>query len=233
MEEWQLVNHNWRRHKSTEKETKNTESVGDSSSSTSEESEQNGNGKEIKYSVNNVPVLLINKENIDWEGLLKEAEQMYSSWSTIVIDLNSINARNEDILSFGSNLDNLIINLKQQNKLESAISLANMYSLLPEYINKVEGNSQNYYMTKIKAGVLKAYATIEDEEWDIVSEGLTESNNNMDSLLNSELMLNNSKQNTIEEIYVLLKELTKTANQKEKDLFILKYVNLMETIEKI
>ena len=131
-------------------------------------------------------------------------------------------------MNFGNNLDNLIINLKNNNKEQSLICLANMYSLLPEYINSVQGNSQQYHLIKINAGVLKAYATIYSDKWDVVNEGLTEANNNIESLINSELMLNNPDQNKIQEIYVLLKELTKTAKNQDKDMFLLKYVKLME-----
>ena len=41
-------------------------------------------------------------------------------------------------------------------------------------------------------------------------------------------VLNNPDQNKIQEIYVLLKELTKTAKNQDKDMFLLKYVKLME-----
>lgn len=192
---------------------------------------QNSNTNEIEYLVKNTPVVLVDRENINWENLLKTAERLYSSWTTIIIDLNSVNIQNENILNFSSNLDNLILNLKNNNKQQSLVSLANMYSLLPEYIDSVNGITEKYYISKLKAGVLKAYATIEYEKWDIVNEGMQEASNAITSLINSEIMLNNKHQSKIEETYVLLKELEKTANNKEIDMFMLKYVALMEKID--
>ena len=106
-----------------------------------------------------------------------------------------------------------------------------MYSLLPEYIDSVNGISEQYYILKLKSGVLKAYATIEYEKWDIVNDGMQEASDATTSLINSEIMFNNKHQSKIEETYVLLKELEKTANNKEKDMFMLKYVTLMEKID--
>lgn len=209
-----------------------TESGSSDSGGSKGKENSNGNSKnntsDTEYEVQDTPIMLTNKNNIHWKSLIKTSEQLYSSWTTIVIDLNSINISNENILNFGNNLDNLIINLKNNNKEQSLICLANMYSLLPEYINSVQGNSQQYHLIKINAGVLKAYATIYSDKWDVVNEGLTEANNSIESLINSELMLNNPDQNKIQEIYVLLKELTKTAKNQDKDMFLLKYVKLME-----
>ena len=206
---------------------------GEQSENASSEKNQkeDSNTNEIEYLVKDIPVVLVDRENINWENLVKTAERLYSSWATIIIDLNSVNIQNENILNFSSNLDNLILNLKNNNKQQSLVSLANMYSLLPEYIDSVNGISEQYYILKLKSGVLKAYATIEYEKWDIVNAGMQEASDATTSLINSEIMFNNKHQSKIEETYVLLKELEKTANNKEKDMFMLKYVTLMEKID--
>lgn len=214
-----------------EESSSNSEEQSSSSGESDNEQKKNSNTNKIEYFVKDTPIVLVDKEQVNWDNLLQNAERLYSSWTTIVIDLNSLNVQNENIINFGTNLDNLIVNLKNNNKQQALICAANMYSLLPEYMNAAKEKNEDFYVLKITAGVLKAYATVEYDKGDTVNEGLTEADNAINALINSEIMLNNKNQSKIQETYVLLKELIKTANQKEKDVFILKYVTLMQKID--
>ena len=75
---------------------------GEQSENASSEKNQkeDSNTNEIEYLVKDIPVVLVDRENINWENLVKTAERLYSSWATIIIDLNSVNIQNENILNF-------------------------------------------------------------------------------------------------------------------------------------
>ena len=88
-------------------------------------------------------MLLRNTSDIDWNELQNQAENLYKSWTTITLDLNTMNVTSDDILAYNTNIDNLMVSLKEKNKVNSAICLANMYSLIPNILMKFRVIQQN------------------------------------------------------------------------------------------
>ena len=88
-------------------EKESSDSQGSSVSSKNSEGEK---GKNIeKYYIENNSILLRNTNSIDWNDLAIQAEDLYNSWTTITLDLNTLNVSNENVLSYNTNLDNLIL----------------------------------------------------------------------------------------------------------------------------
>ena len=119
-------------------EGKNNSKTSDSqqqedSSSNSKTDETSSTGTDTKntksFSLDDNSILLRDNTNVDWSALESEAENLFTAWSTIILDLNSLSISNEDILAYNSNLDSLLKALKDNDKANSAISLANLYSL--------------------------------------------------------------------------------------------------------
>ena len=54
-----------------------------------------------------------------------------------------MNVTSDDILAYNTNIDNLMVSLKEKNKVNSAICLANMYSLIPNILMKFRVIQQN------------------------------------------------------------------------------------------
>ncbi len=200
-------------------------------SSQSEASSSSSKEETSEYEEKNVPILLTDSNDVDWDTILKQAETLYNSWATITIDLNSINVSSENIFGFSENLDNLIISLKNKEKEQALINASNIYNYIPEYLNAAEGATENYYELKIKAGVLKAYANVETENWNEALIGINSANEQINNLVNSELMINNSNQSKIEETYILVNETAKAVSDKQKDMFKFKYIMLMRKIK--
>ena len=110
-----------------------------------------------KYQIQNNAVLLRNTSDIDWNELQNQAENLYKSWTTITLDLNTMNVTSENILAYNTNLDNLMVSLKEKNKVNSAICLANMYSLIPKYTNEISSDTAKSKLENVKSNIIFAY----------------------------------------------------------------------------
>ena len=160
-------------------EGKNNSKTSDSqqqedSSSNSKTDETSSTGTDTKntksFSLDDNSILLRDNTNVDWSALESEAENLFTAWSTIILDLNSLSISNEDILAYNSNLDSLLKALKDNDKANSAISLANLYSLNSKYINESSKNDESKKLAYIKSNVISAYSLVTAEKWEQVNQ---------------------------------------------------------------
>lgn len=186
-----------------------------------------------KYQIQNNAVLLRNTSNIDWNELQNQAENLYKSWTTITLDLNTMNVTSEDILAYNTNLDNLMISLKEKNKVNSAICLANMYSLIPKYTNEISNDTAKSKLENVKSNIIFAYSIVETNRWDDVLKLLGQAETDLTELMTMKENLSTIRKSKINKAYVLLKELIKSSNDKNVDIFYLKYINLMEELDNL
>ena len=77
-----------------------------------------------------------------------------------------------------------------------------------------------------------AYSIIENNDFASVGNYLADAEKIITANLNSANIKQNER-NTLNKSYVLLKELIKSVNDRNIDLFYLKYVNLMEELDNI
>lgn len=202
-----------------------SESAGDSSSSKSKKIE--------KYYIEDNTVLLRDTSKIDWNDLESQAENLYDSWTTITLDLNTMNVSSDDILAYNTNLDNLLMSIKDKNKVNSAICLANLYSLVPKYMSETQKDESKLKIENIKSNIVSAYSLVETNKWDDIIKLLGNAETDLTTFINSAHNLPYTKQAKINKTYVLLKELIKSSNEKNADLFYLKYINLIQELENI
>ena len=186
-----------------------------------------------KYQIQNNAVLLRNTSNIDWNELQNQAENLYKSWTTITLDLNTMNVTSDDILAYNTNLDNLMISLKEKNKVNSAICLANMYSLIPKYTNEISNDTAKSKLENVKSNIIFAYSIVETNRWDDVLKLLGQAETDLTELMTMKENLSTIRKSKINKAYVLLKELIKSSNDKNVDIFYLKYINLMEELDNL
>ena len=186
-----------------------------------------------KYQIQNNAVLLRNTSDIDWNELQNQAENLYKSWTTITLDLNTMNVTSEDILAYNTNLDNLIVSLKEKNKVNSAICLANMYSLIPKYTNEISRDTAKSKLENVKSNIIFAYSIVETDRWDDVLKLLGQAETDLTELMTMKENLSAIRKPKINKAYVLLKELIKSSNDKNVDIFYLKYINLIEELDNL
>ncbi len=187
----------------------------------------NSQSSEEKYSIQNNSIMLRDTSSIDWANLETMAENLYSAWLTVEIDLASANVSSKNILAYNENLDNLLTSIKNKDKTNSEICLANLCNLVIAYMEETSSNTEKLNIEKIKSNIVSAYALVETGNWDDVSKMLATAENNMTDLINSYVSPDESKQTKINKCYVLLKELIKSCNEKDLDTFYLKYAVLI------
>lgn len=212
---------------------KQEESTSSSSKSTEDSNSNNKNQNIEKYYIEDNSVLLRDTNTIDWNDLENQAENLYDSWATITLDLNAMNVSSDDILSYNTNLDNLLLSIKDQNKVNSAICLANLYSLVPKYMSETLEDEKKIQIENVKSSIVSAYSIVDTGKWDDIINLLGNAENELKVFINSSNDLSSIKQAKVNKSYVLLKELIKTSNEKNTDLFYLKYINLIQELENI
>lgn len=216
--------------------TSDSQQQGDSSSN-SKTDETSSTGTDTKntksFSLDDNSILLRDNTNVDWSALESEAENLFTAWSTIILDLNSLSISNEDILAYNSNLDSLLKALKDNDKANSAISLANLYSLNSKYINESSKNDESKKLAYIKSNVISAYSLVTAEKWEQVNQLLDQAEKGLLDVINTSGNTEERKQTKINKSYVMLKELIKTSNEKNAEIFYLKYINLIKELNNI
>lgn len=175
-------------------------------------------------------ILVINKDEIDWNTIKSEIELMYSTWNSILLDLYNLDIENENILGFSQELDNVVLAAKLEDKQKTLETLANIYSYLPKYMDKISTEESAKNILQTKANVMKAYALIEQENWDEVQNQINLADNAYAKVTNDVQYIEN-KQGEVSKVYVLIKELKNSINVKDKDIFYIKYKNLMNSID--
>lgn len=212
-------------------ESSKEENSSDNSNSGESSGENNGTSKSIKVlQMQPSNILVIDKDDIDWMTIKSETETIYSSWNSILLDLYSINLNKEDILGFSKSLDNAILLIKAQDKQGSLEALANLYSYLPKYVNELPIEESKKNIMRAKNNVMNAYAYVNKEAWNEVQNQINEADMAYKKVLNDVNYIKDNQQK-VEKIYVSLNELKNSINLQDKDIFYIKYKNLINSIQ--
>lgn len=231
---------------SEEKGQKGSSESGDSSSSSdsskqdtsssekgqekaSQNSSQQSQEQEFsKYSINQKNVLTTENTNIDWDCIKNSVENLYPTWTTIMIDLHSANVKNEDILGFSENLNSLIVYIGQEDKLKTISTLLNLYNYIPEYAKQAVKDTKKTNLIYTRLYVANSYVLSEEEKWDEMKEKINKAQEYYSGIINS--INDKNSQNKISQIYVSLNETNSAINYKDKKLYYIKYIDLMEKL---
>ena len=203
---------------------------GDSSSeqgnNTSSSTEDN---KKFELKANGV---LNNSEQIDWDNIKGEIENLYTIIPTVTMDLYGININQEDILSFNKEFDNLALVVKDENKEKTLEELSKIYDYIPKFAKNATNDELYKKLLETKANIFKAYSKLDSEKWDEISNDISNGINIYSQLL-TDTNIDNKKQYSINRIYIMINELRNSANIKDKTVFLIKYKNLVEEIDNI
>lgn len=186
----------------------------------------------IKYELKQDSVLTANDKPIDWDYIKTNSELLYSNWARTVLDLHSLNVDNQDILSFGSNLDNLIIAAKNENKIEILRVISILYSYIPKFEEKYSNDTKNIFLQYTKYYVLNSYFLVEENNWSKIRESLEVARNYFSNIINT-VSEDKNNQNKISKVYVLLNELNNSIRIQDKEVFYIKYKTLMDDLSNL
>ena len=217
---------------STEESDNETSGVTKNSDQTQIEADSSSTDNETKTSIhqlNTVGILTSNKDS-NWESLKAEIEILYSSWNTIILDLYKLNINSEDILQFSTVLDRATLSIREENKQDSLAALSDLYSYIPVYLQSYSTNDKEINIQRTKANVMKAYSVVDSENWNEVTVQITNAETSYLNVLNG-----NTKEDDydINKGYILLKELQNSVNEKDNDIFYIKYKNLIEKLNNL
>lgn len=175
--------------------------------------------------------ILTSDRNIDWTSCKNEVELIYTSISTITLDLYKLNVGQEDILNFNKELDNLTVSLEEENKQATLDNLVKIYEYIPKFSENI---TDTLYKTVLqtKLNVFKAYSKLDAKDWEGINTNITDAINVYSSLLtNAEVEA--TKQSSINKGYVMLNELKNAVNIQNDSVFLIKYKNLLEEINNL
>ena len=196
------------------------------SSQSSEESKENQN-YEMKLSG-----VLTNNSDINWENLKNEVEILYSAIPSLTIDLYKININKEKITNFNQEYDNLMKAIKEENKQNALDALANLYNYLPDFIENSTDDTNKKILIRTKNNIFKSYSLLDKNDWNAITENVNLANQEFTKILTNS-QSSNKNQYIINKAYVQINELQNSTQTKEKEIFLIKYKNLLEELENI
>ncbi len=205
-----------------------------SQSSGGSDSEQTGEEKEssqTKYTLEKTSTLSNSSKEINWDKIKSEVEILYSVIPTTTLDLYSLNIDQNEILQFNKDLDNLTSSVKNEDKEKTLERLSKLYGYLPKYLEKIYENETYTNIVKTKSYVVSAYSIVDTENWNQISEYVKKAIESYSSVLNN--ITTDSKTYNVNKGYILLNELQNAVNMKDKEIFLIKYKNLLEEFNSI
>lgn len=207
-------------------------SSGQSSSSSSSKSEQESSEiskenyiSETEMEKNNI--LDINNEAIDWKTIKEKIETLNISWSIVMIDLGNNNVSEDNLVAFTTTLNKTIIDIKNENKENSLNNIINLYSYIPSFLSEISADNYTQNIEKTKHQLLTAYSAASQEDWNTVDLKISEAQNTFLNILNEEEYIENYK---LKKITTLLNDIQYSIPNNDKELFFLKYKNLIQTL---
>ncbi len=197
------------------------------SSSNNTQTENSGESYEMKASG-----ILTSNRDIDWTSCKNELELIYTSMSTITLDLYSLNVGQEDILNFNQQMDNLTASIEEENKQVVLDNLVILYTYIPKFAQTVVDDTLYKTVLETKLNVFNAYAKLDTGDWDGMNTNITDAITTYSSLLtNAEIEAN--KQAGVNKGYVMLNELKNAVTSQNSSVFLIKYKNLLEEINNL
>lgn len=222
---------NEQQNQSSAQDTQASESLSQEGGKTQSSSQNSGNSSQTQsiMTMEKNGVLTSRGKDTDWNLLKGILESLYSSWSTIALDMNGLSISSEDILSFNTFLNDATKSAKDENKKETMNNLLKLYALLPKYsANTTDDIFTNLLDTKVQ--VLNAYVLTEDQNWDEINKRLDNALTEYGSIINN-VEINSKNSVVVSQTYILLKELQRSTETKDIDIFYINYKNFMQEIQ--
>ena len=114
--------------------------------------------------INPKSILTRDRDDVDWQYINTALEEINNSWTIITIDLKSIDVPSDDLLEFSNNMDTALKYTNANDKTNSLISLANLYSMVPSYENSYSRDTKNIELKYVKSDIISSYALLDTRE---------------------------------------------------------------------
>ncbi len=172
--------------------------------------------------------ILGKKVIINWEDLKNRIEKLYTAWTTISIDLKSVGVEDKTLNEFANHIDNLAVAIKNENAYNTMDSIIQLYDFLPKFVERYDAvNERNVLDSKYKLIYCYKYATMED--WEKLEEYINSLKMSF-SNISSQKEEYKGREKNIENANVIINEIGNSSSIKDKDVFFIKYKNLMQEL---
>lgn len=207
---------------------KSGDSKKDGSSGSSEKSNENMQENKKKYNIEEKGILTRDTE-VNWKQIKNETEKMYTSLYPVILDLYKTNINKEEITNFNREFDKLTKAINDENKKDTLKELSSLYDYLPKFVEKCTDDEKENVVIKTKNDIFRAYSILDEEDWENISDYANDAIQDFSKLAESSEIKKNKY--NINKAYIMLKELQGAIELKEKDIFLIKYKNLLEELE--
>ena len=170
--------------------------------------------------------LLIDGLRVDWNKMQEPIKEIYSSWNSIIIDLNNLQIKNLDLINFGKKVDEISIYINEKNTNNVLLSISDLYSLLAIYTNSYNSNVDIKTKINSKYYLIKAYSLTNTDNWVLINENIAKAEK-----INLDYITNIDNNYNISRIYVSIKELENSINLKNKEIFKMKLNIVLEKLD--
>ncbi len=176
--------------------------------------------------------ILTKTEDINWEHVKTEVENLYTSIPTITLDLYQMQIPRENILAFNQEFDKLTISVKEENKENTLFELSNIYNYIPTFVDNVSDSDVYKVVIKTKNNLFKAYSKLDSKNWNEISNDVKTTIDTYASLL-SNTNVEREKQESVNKVYIMLNELQNAVNVQDTSVFLIKYKNILEEMNNL
>lgn len=174
----------------------------------------------------------INQIEVDWEELENVLDEMYVSSPIFTLDLYEIGVSSQIVNDFNKGMDELKISILDETRVQTLVKLVKLYDVVTQIAVVADESSINVYLMKVKLDIFLAYIKLEDNSFSQMEKYVQDAVNVFNELYLKYDML--AKKNvSINKCLVQLNELLYCIELEEGQVFLYKYKNLMEEIEKI
>ena len=218
----------------SEEQTSNSSSSssGNSSGSSNNSSEEKKeNEKQEQYTLKETGILN-NKEEINWEEIKKEVENLYPSLSSMTLDLYKTSINQQEILGFNNEFDNLITAVKNEDKEATLDELSKLYNYIPKFKQSCSDTNLEIIISNTKNYLFKAYSILDSENWNNIFANINNAIQEYTKLV-TDIENKNNKQYNINKAYIMINEMQNAIKLEDKEVFLIKYKNLLEELENI
>lgn len=148
----------------------------------------------------------------------------------------------EDITNFNKEYDNLTKAVKDEDKKETLKELSAVYDFLPKFVEKCSKQKKDKVVIKTKNYIFKAYSVLDDEQWEDINNNVNLAQQEFIKIATDIINKENDKKYesnqdgskyNINKAYIMISELKNTINLKDKEVFLIKYKNLLEELENV
>lgn len=174
-------------------------------------------------------VLSSDENDIDWNSIKNNIQTINESWGVVILDLSNMNVDNNDILNFSSTLDDCILSIKDEKKVDTLTNIAKLYSFIPKFERGISAENSVQNIKQVKSYIINAYSLVEKDDWTAIGNNISECEKTFNNITN-DMEYMKDKEYKVNRTYVLIKELQNSLTYKDKKLFYVKYKNVMESI---